>query len=141
MKKRIVALLLTVSIVIGNGEFVYAVKNGNIETSQENSKLDTESNLQNSKEEQEKDVTESKVTDESVTDKPEEIKNTAITDDEYNYKILNGSYCSITGYKGNSKEIDIPEEIEGYIVQKIDDNAFAGNTEIVSVTFSDQIES
>ena len=140
MKKRIVALLLTVSIVIGNGEFVYAVKNGNIETSQENSKLDTESNLQNSKEEQEKDVTESKVTDESVTDKPEEIKNTAITDDEYNYKILNGSYCSITGYKGNSKEIDIPEEIEGYIVQKIDDNAFAGNTEIVSVTFSDQIE-
>ena len=142
MKKRIVALLLTVSIVIGNGEFVYAVKNGNIETSQENSKLDTESNLQNSKEELEKDVTESKVTDEdeSVTDKPEEIKNTAITDDEYNYKILNGSYCSITGYKGNSKEINIPKEVEGYIVQKIEDNAFAGNTEIVSVTFSDQIE-
>ena len=37
MKKRILALLLTVSIVVGNGEFVYAAKSssGNIGTEQE----------------------------------------------------------------------------------------------------------
>jgi len=55
--------------------------------------------------------------------------------------VLNGTYCSITGYTGDAAEIVIPGEIDGYIVQSISNNAFKGNTAITSVTLPDTIES
>ena len=56
MKKRIIALLLVISVTIGNGEFVYAIEstNRNNEISQEN---DTENEIENKVENDEKEST------------------------------------------------------------------------------------
>lgn len=61
--------------------------------------------------------------------------------EHFTTSVLNGTYCSITGYTGDAAEIVIPGETDGYIVQSISDNAFKGNTAITSVTLPDTIES
>ena len=42
----------------------------------------------------------------------------------FTYRILNGTYCAISGYTGSETEIVIPSELGGYIVQSIDSNVF-----------------
>lgn len=56
------------------------------------------------------------------------------------YEVLNGTYCSITGYTGSDTEVVIPLEIEGYIVQRVENSAFKNNTTIEKVVFSETVE-
>ena len=60
--------------------------------------------------------------------------------DGFNYEILNGTYCAITGYTGTETEIVIPSEINSYIVQQISDEAFYNNTTIEKVVFPETME-
>ncbi|MDO5396891.1 MAG: leucine-rich repeat domain-containing protein, partial [bacterium] len=60
--------------------------------------------------------------------------------DGFKYIVLNGTYCSITGYTGDSKDITIPSEIGGYIVQSIGERAFYNNETIVSVILPNTVE-
>ena len=60
---------------------------------------------------------------------------------DFTYKVLNGTFCEITGYTGTTSEVVIPGEIEGYIVQKISTNVFKENKTITSVIFPNTIES
>ncbi|MCD8054101.1 MAG: leucine-rich repeat protein, partial [Lachnospiraceae bacterium] len=59
---------------------------------------------------------------------------------DFTYSVLNGTYCSITGYSGTETAITIPTQINGYIVQEIEASAFKNNTTIVSVTISSTVE-
>lgn len=55
---------------------------------------------------------------------------------EYTFEILNGTYCKITSYSGNETEIDMPEELNGYIVQSLNTLAkysFAGCDGLVNI--------
>ena len=61
-------------------------------------------------------------------------------DADFSYKILNGTYCTLTGYNGNNIEVIIPAEIDGYIVQSISAGAFAYNPIIQKVVFPETIE-
>ncbi|MBE5874618.1 MAG: hypothetical protein E7287_09480, partial [Lachnospiraceae bacterium] len=49
---------------------------------------------------------------------------------DFTYSALNGTYCEITGYTGTATQIIIPDEIDGYIVQKISGNAFKNKTSL-----------
>ena len=58
----------------------------------------------------------------------------------FTYEVLNGTYCTITGYTGTAAEVVIPSEIDGYIVQQISNGAFRNNKNIEKVVFSENIE-
>ena len=68
-------------------------------------------------------------------------ENASYSEEDFTYRILNGTYCTLTGYTGEEKEIVIPSELDGYIVQQIDSNAFADNKSITKVSLPDTIES
>ncbi len=64
---------------------------------------------------------------------------TAFSVDQIEYTFIDGDKSesgrlSVTGYSGNAEEIVIPSSIEGYPVEEIAEEAFAGNTHIRSVT-------
>lgn len=56
----------------------------------------------------------------------------------FTYRKSDG-YAEITGYRGTSKKITIPDSIDGYEVVGIDKNAFCDNTDIESVKISSGI--
>ena len=61
--------------------------------------------------------------------------------EDFTFTVLNGTYCSVTGYTGSDTEIILPtEDNEGHIVQTIGNNAFKNNKNLVSVVISDSIE-
>ena len=60
---------------------------------------------------------------------------------DFEYETLNGLYAKITKYKGNDKVVVIPEEIDDYIIQRIDNNSFKGNTVISCVVIPDTVTS
>ena len=61
--------------------------------------------------------------------------------EDFSYNILNGTYCEITGYNGSDIAIILPgEDPTGHIVQRVANNAFQNNKNIVSVVFADSIE-
>ena len=60
--------------------------------------------------------------------------------DDFTYAVLNGSYCQVTGYTGTETAIQIPSEMDGYIVQSIGDGAFRDNKELERVVFPDSLE-
>lgn len=64
---------------------------------------------------------------------------TAYALNKFTYEELNGSYIAITGYTGEEKNIEIPESIDGFIVQKIANGAFQ-DTDIESVKIPDSVE-
>jgi len=59
---------------------------------------------------------------------------------DFRYTALNGTYATITGYTGSGTTVVIPEQIDGYIIQNIGDNAFRDNTEIVNVVLPSKLE-
>ena len=61
--------------------------------------------------------------------------------DDFTYEVLNGTYCAITGYTGKDSEIIIPSEINGYCVQSLSANVFAGNLTIKKIILPETIES
>ena len=61
-------------------------------------------------------------------------------EDQFTYKVLNGTYCQITGYTGSDTAITIPGMIDGYIVQKLADKAFKDNKTLTAVAFAETIE-
>ena len=66
--------------------------------------------------------------------------NVSAMHDGFVYEILNGTYCKINAYEGGETEIAIPAEINGYIVQRIENSAFKNNTKIEKVVFPETVE-
>ena len=56
----------------------------------------------------------------------------------WTYEIENGN-ATITGYKGSASSLAIPSTIDGYIVTKIQQNAFKNNTKIRSLAIPDSV--
>ncbi len=71
---------------------------------------------------------------ETETETTEEISAQSEATD-FSYTVLNGTYCEITGYTGTDSVVEIPAEIDGYIVQSIAAKAFQDNGLITSVVF------
>ena len=82
-----------------------------------------------------------KVTVDKVTGTLRSTGNTEIGAEDVTYSVLNGSYISIDSYTGSADRIRIPEEINGYTVQKIGNNAFKNNKNIQSVILPESVES
>ena len=59
---------------------------------------------------------------------------------DFTYKILNGTYCEITGYNGNEAVVRIPTEIGGYTVQRIANYAFRDNQTVATLVLANTIE-
>lgn len=59
---------------------------------------------------------------------------------DYEYEILNGSYASITKYKGGSAEVTIPSRVGTYEVQSVGVSAFENNTVLTKVTIPKTVE-
>lgn len=59
---------------------------------------------------------------------------------DYEYEVINGS-AVITAYNGDGGNIVIPDEIDGYIITGISENAFASLSGITSVTIPDSVAS
>ncbi len=60
--------------------------------------------------------------------------------EDFTYTVLNGTYCSVTGYTGTDTAVVIPEMLDEYIVQTIGNGMFKNNTTIRSVVIPDTIE-
>lgn len=58
--------------------------------------------------------------------------------DEFEYEIIDGS-ATITGYTGNSTEIDVPAELAGVAVTKIGTYAFEAEYDVTNITLPDTI--
>ena len=59
---------------------------------------------------------------------------------DFAYKVLNGTYCEITGYTGSKAEVAVPSEINGYIVQNIARDVFKDNKTLTAVEFPETVE-
>ena len=98
MKKRILALLLTVSIVVGNGEFVYAVESGNenagmkqestVESKAEDISEDISAEITNDTENEEKETEpeESEPVEEQSTENPQSADENVDKSNEFSGK-------------------------------------------------------
>lgn len=60
--------------------------------------------------------------------------------EKYTYNILDDGSIGITGYKGKSSDLIIPEEIDGYKVTAIMDYAFKYKTPLERVTIPDSVK-
>ncbi len=58
----------------------------------------------------------------------------------FTYKVLNGTYCQLTGYTGTDTIVRIPGELDGYTVQSIAASAFKNNKTLTTVVFPETIE-
>ncbi len=67
------------------------------------------------------------------------ITASAAFEDDILYEINSPDTATITGYYGNSSNIIIPQEIEGYTIIAIGDSAFSYSDSIVSVTIPDTV--
>ena len=98
MKKRILALLLTVSIVVGNGEFVYAVESGSgntrteqestVESKAEDISEDISAEITNDTENEEKEteLEESEPVEEQSTENPQSADENVDKSNEFSGK-------------------------------------------------------
>ncbi|MCL1857665.1 MAG: leucine-rich repeat protein [Oscillospiraceae bacterium] len=68
------------------------------------------------------------------------VDGTVTLTSSFTTRIINGTYCAITGYTGSDTVIIIPKEINGYIVQSIDNNAFQNKTTLTSVVLPSTLE-
>lgn len=59
----------------------------------------------------------------------------------YEYQLDASNLATITGYHGNVSAITIPSTLDGYPVVAIGESAFAGRTELTSVTIPDSVTS
>ena len=62
--------------------------------------------------------------------------------EDFTFEVLNGTYCSVTGYTGADSVIIIPEkDADGHYVQSIGSSAFNGKTFISKVVVSKRVTS
>ena len=59
---------------------------------------------------------------------------------DYEYVISKKNTAEIKKYKGSATTLDIPETIDGYMVTRIDDWAFAGSATLTSITIPSSVE-
>ena len=59
---------------------------------------------------------------------------------DFTYSVDASGKANITGYNGSGGDVQIPTEIDGHYVGAIGDNAFNGNTNILSITFESTSE-
>lgn len=60
---------------------------------------------------------------------------------DYEYQLLDDGTAMITDYNGNTRELEIPSELDGYTVTSIGDKAFASHWSIDSVNIPASITS
>ena len=62
--------------------------------------------------------------------------------EDFTFNVLNGTYCSITGYTGSDASLFLPfDDGNGHFVQTIASNAFNNSSTIENVVLSSRIES
>ncbi len=59
----------------------------------------------------------------------------------FEYEIVDDTYCRITKYIGTVTEVNIPATIEGYPVQELGNYCFWGCTNLTSITIPDSVTS
>lgn len=64
----------------------------------------------------------------------------ALTDGDFTYEVLGDDTAQLTKYNGTAATLTIPATLGGKTVSAIGSGAFNGNTEIVTVTFSEGIQ-
>lgn len=64
----------------------------------------------------------------------------AVTGDDYKYEVLDDGSVSITGYTGNSSNIEIPSELNGRTVTTIGTIAFLNRSDIKSVKIPESVK-
>lgn len=60
-------------------------------------------------------------------------------DGDFKYYILSDTTAELTEYKGNDKEVVVPDEVKGYYITEIGDRAFADNNTLESVKLGKNI--
>lgn len=63
------------------------------------------------------------------------------TSGDYSYQVLSDGTAEITGYMGTATEITIPDELDGYTVTSIGENAFGNRSNLKSVNIPDSVTS
>ena len=58
---------------------------------------------------------------------------------DFSWQVLEDQTAKITKYNGADPHVVVPETIDGYTVQQIDNNAFSGNKTVVSVHLPDSV--
>lgn len=64
---------------------------------------------------------------------------TYFTDGNFKYYILSDTTAELTEYKGNKKEVVVPDEVNGHFITEIGDRAFADNNTLESVKLGKNI--
>ena len=144
MKKKIIALFLSLVLLIPNSWVIYAMNIEREEISMGET-LNHEVSNEKSVSENENKVEDSTTINDGTDSVPvsstevEGQSETIIAEtSEYLYAI-NDDYIEITGYLGNGTDVIIPEQIEGIPVTRIDGEAFRDNVNIKSVSMPDSI--
>lgn len=135
--KKMVALLLAIVMCV-QSTVVYARDNTGediIFASEGAAEETTEAAAQKVIEETVQEAAE-KTMQETATVNEAAVSALSSSESEFTYEELNGSYVTVTGYTGSAKDISIPSYIDGFIVQKISDNAFE-ESEIQSIEIPD----
>ena len=61
--------------------------------------------------------------------------------EDFSFKVLNGTYCELTGYSGDDVALILPDEDgDGHIVQNIASSAFSNRSGIYSVLLPNSVE-
>ena len=133
--KRITALLLVMVMLAGDASLTYAAEEPQAtvdkvqESEQEGTGEIAEQEEQGEAEEGQDDQAEA----------AETVQMADTVSGEYTYTV-SGVNATITGYTGSAASLTLPEELDGYTVQAVGDNAFSGCLTLTSVEIPESVE-
>ena len=64
-----------------------------------------------------------------------------LTCGDYTYVLLEDGGARITGYDGEDAELTVPDELDGYPVREIGDDAFSSCVSLTTITLPDSVTS
>ncbi len=63
-----------------------------------------------------------------------------LTENDFTYEVINGSYAKLTSYVGEAAELVIPSTVGDYQVQQLEKGLFQDNKTLTKVTIPDSVE-
>ena len=138
-KRLLASLTIATMITAGVPASVFAEEEGRIENEQSMSEISEEIVPEDENVSEEKDAGSQEIDTIESSQTAEQVSNLEDADLGYQY-FIDSDVAVITGYTGNETFLEIPDELDGYIVSEIADSAFARNELVEEVAIPDSVK-